>query len=455
MLRRIIPLILIAFFMLAVTVPAVTSSQGGGTGGTGAMQGQITDRYGNPLPNATVMLNSGHINDAMLYTSTDEDGLYIFLNFSLFNSNIWRITVTVEYPDEPYFQARSEYKTVLDGQLVNNNLHLTDYPPREMGGLYGVLTSGPDLGSSWYEGMVYLTPADYPGVTLFTFVNTYPGGQPAFFSFDNLKVGEYLVRGQYNTIDNRTLYSAENSTITVIENRNMFLQVYLPYTPVDFVEYPRPASNNVSGYVTCSDGLTPLSNVNVSLQESIGNGYYVAFAELYTGVNGHYDFKDVEVGGVVSEFRLVMTYELDNHTCAWTSPDFRFFNSHSCGENVTVRSLVFNHSLEINITGHVKFESRPQNATIYINGEFRGNTPLTLDLPHGDYDYVLTHPFYANESGSLTVVRGQVTELDVSLVGPILLDPMNDMLSSFLIAILLVIVISETVMLMMLFKEQK
>jgi len=413
--KRLVLHVVLGILLFSLIMPPAALAQGGGTGGTGAMQGYITDRHGNPVANANVTLNSGYFGDATPWTITDANGMYIFSSINLSNSNIWRITVVVEYAGYPDFQARSEYKTVYDGQLVSNDIQFLNYPPSGRGSLYGVITSGPDLDSPWYEGVVYLTPISYPGVTLFAYVDVFPNGEPAYYSFDHLPVGTYSVRGQHNTLNNQTLYSETITGVEIDEDRNVFLQVYVPYSPISVVEYPEPMPNSVRGYVTCEDGETPIINVNVSVQKSTTATFYTQVAMAFTDENGYYNLTDISVEGIRETFRTVMTYELENQTYSWTSPDFYLYNSYSYGDNAN-HVQVFDRSLDVNLTGYAHFVSTPPNATVYINGQSEGSTPCTITLAEGVYEYVIELSSYANQTGTVNVVRYQTSEINVTML---------------------------------------
>jgi hypothetical protein len=52
-------------------------------------------------------------------------------------------------------------------------------------------------------------------------------------------------------------------------------------------------------------------------------------------------------------------------------------------------------------TGFLKVDSIPNDAQLSIDGQFKGNTPLTLELPIGTYKLTVSKQFYQQKSLSV------------------------------------------------------
>ncbi len=68
------------------------------------------------------------------------------------------------------------------------------------------------------------------------------------------------------------------------------------------------------------------------------------------------------------------------------------------------------------ITGDLKIASDPFDAEVFINGEKKGKTPLTLrDLLIGDYSLELRKELHANLKKTITVKEGEMTRYDFEM----------------------------------------
>jgi hypothetical protein len=67
-------------------------------------------------------------------------------------------------------------------------------------------------------------------------------------------------------------------------------------------------------------------------------------------------------------------------------------------------------------TGVLSVDSRPSGAAVTINGQPRGNTPLTInDLPPGEYEVLMSMPGYRNFTTTVRVVAGERVRAAASL----------------------------------------
>ena len=66
-------------------------------------------------------------------------------------------------------------------------------------------------------------------------------------------------------------------------------------------------------------------------------------------------------------------------------------------------------------TTSVAFHSSPDNAEVYVNGEFRGTAPVTLHLAAGTHKVVFMLEGYRTWQRELTVVAGNDTRVAATL----------------------------------------
>ena len=65
--------------------------------------------------------------------------------------------------------------------------------------------------------------------------------------------------------------------------------------------------------------------------------------------------------------------------------------------------------------GTLKISSTPTSADVYINGTYKGKTPLQLELPPGTYEIKLTKDGYEEYTTRVTLEAGETSELNVKL----------------------------------------
>jgi len=60
-------------------------------------------------------------------------------------------------------------------------------------------------------------------------------------------------------------------------------------------------------------------------------------------------------------------------------------------------------------------DSRPSGASVTINGKASGRTPLTIDLPPGEYQVLMAMPGFRNFATTVRVVAGERVRAAASL----------------------------------------
>jgi len=63
----------------------------------------------------------------------------------------------------------------------------------------------------------------------------------------------------------------------------------------------------------------------------------------------------------------------------------------------------------------VSFNANPANAEVYVDGEFRGTAPVTLQLPAGTHEVEFKLAGFTTWSRELTVVAGDDTRVTATL----------------------------------------
>ena len=63
----------------------------------------------------------------------------------------------------------------------------------------------------------------------------------------------------------------------------------------------------------------------------------------------------------------------------------------------------------------VVFNSNPPNAEVYVNGQFRGTAPVTLQLPAGTHGVEFRLPGFTDWSRELVVVAGDDTRVTATI----------------------------------------
>ena len=61
------------------------------------------------------------------------------------------------------------------------------------------------------------------------------------------------------------------------------------------------------------------------------------------------------------------------------------------------------------------FQSNPDNAEVFVDGEFRGSTPVTLHLTAGSHEVILRFPGHTSWARELVVVAGDDTRVAATL----------------------------------------
>jgi hypothetical protein len=63
----------------------------------------------------------------------------------------------------------------------------------------------------------------------------------------------------------------------------------------------------------------------------------------------------------------------------------------------------------------VMFDSRPGSAEVYVNGDFRGTTPISLRLPAGSHDVGMRLRDFESWQRELVVIAGDDTRVSATL----------------------------------------
>lgn len=101
-----------------------------------------------------------------------------------------------------------------------------------------------------------------------------------------------------------------------------------------------------------------------------------------------------------------------SHTVRVRRPGFTEFSEVVTirpGQNVQVMADLLALSMVLTV------RTQPDEARVFVDGAFRGTTPIELELIEGEHSVRITHPTHREVIRSVTAVAGQTNLLDVEL----------------------------------------
>ena len=66
--------------------------------------------------------------------------------------------------------------------------------------------------------------------------------------------------------------------------------------------------------------------------------------------------------------------------------------------------------------GYLSVSSTPKGASVYIDGKYKGTTPLNIKLPVGKHTLKLMYPGYENHEKPINIQQGKTTKKDIKLI---------------------------------------
>ena len=178
------------------------------------------------------------------------------------------------------------------------------------------------------------------------------------------------------------------------------------YPGIHYVRLEMPGYSSWEKIFEIKEGET--TYIAHSLDESVGEAFAINTepdgAEIYID-DEFYGYSDTVLSGVPSgqhEVTLVLDGYSDYRKTVYIQEDM---------------SQSLTHVFEpVPTTGTVIFESAPTNADVYLNGEYKGRTRLTLeDVEPGTYTVLIRKKGYDDWEGIVEVAAGKISDVSAIL----------------------------------------
>lgn len=106
---------------------------------------------------------------------------------------------------------------------------------------------------------------------------------------------------------------------------------------------------------------------------------------------------------------ITMTVDEGTHYVTVYFENYTFYKEVYVGENQTVRVIARLPFAKLSLS------SSPSGADVYINGDYRGKTPLTLNLSPGNYSVTFRKEGYREETRYITLGEGESRSIHIDL----------------------------------------
>ncbi|AJG39941.1 hypothetical protein TRQ7_00435 [Thermotoga sp. RQ7] len=106
---------------------------------------------------------------------------------------------------------------------------------------------------------------------------------------------------------------------------------------------------------------------------------------------------------------ITMTVDEGTHYVTVYFENYTFYKEVYVGENQTVRVVARLPFAKLSLS------SSPSGADVYINGDYRGKTPLTLNLSPGNYSLTFRKEGYREETRYITLGEGESRSIHIDL----------------------------------------
>jgi len=111
---------------------------------------------------------------------------------------------------------------------------------------------------------------------------------------------------------------------------------------------------------------------------------------------------------------LVLQISEGNHSCEIQLAGYRSETESFVLEAGVPKQI--SKTLQETQSEFLMISSEPDNAEVYINGEFVDYTPLSKMYSEGSYSYKITKPFYKDATGTHTVIAGETNSINETLI---------------------------------------
>ena len=361
---------IIAFISLFVILTPVTLAD---NPSYGILAGQVVDRNGMPLANATVGVRD-YTGLTINTTMSSANGSFIFdyIPITGFDGrDTFQLYATYNVSNNSYYDY-TEYFWVYKNQVVVQNITLYYYPPSGYGWITGRLVNMNNV-SQYLQGAVFLNNGMY------AFVSSDPADHFQFY----LPVGSYTLYAEHD--ENGKTYMSGTTTVQVSSdnvNTAIIPVSLMNNTPV-YYPLPPVGDNIVSGTVLQNNS-QPLYGATMDLCRVTGQGFEPVMTTT-TNITGSYVFDNVTVDSVMDSYVVRLTYSYNGSNYVQVSnPPITIYNNNML--NVT-HNIDVPMSVPFVDSGNLQFITSPEGAEVWINGEDSGvQTPFNFTgLKIGNY----------------------------------------------------------------------
>jgi len=461
---RLLVFISIILIVFIFTIPVSSATQ------YGAIQGKVLDRYGYPLSGVTIDIQDG---DCKLVGSTQSnaDGNFNFNQVPVEGaSGTFRIVGRLDKNDT-HLTEYTSFVMVYPLQSTSKDVTFVSYPYSGIGTLYGVISSNKDLIEET-GGVVYINDGIYTiyeGNKYDQWRFTLPSGDYVIWAENNKNLTTYKSQNYtvhvpsddnayqliYFPMKEQTRYHVQPS----VQKNTVYGQVLqknkhpLADATVELFKYANNQFVSVYTTKTNSTGYYSFSDVNAGI---VSEKFFVRVTmyvngEAFEQSTTPFDVYYANTIGKPHDYNVpvTMTVVTTGNLNIITTPNGAhvYIDGADTGiltpcnisevpigqHDLTLvldgyyddtseiniqreKTLDLNRSLSIS-TGSLYLAVQPSDAKIYLDGQLAGTGTLNLPRkPAGKYQYEIVLDGYQNESGSLEVIPGKLTNKTFELV---------------------------------------
>ncbi len=473
--KKTLNLLLICVILLSLF--AVSNAYADGT--PFSAMGQVTDRYGNGVPGATVTLVDNNYK-TVGKTKTDANGNFEFGSVSV-ETNLVKVLTTYQDDSGKTYTIPPEWSNwfTASGNVFVNGTYtkFPDYPPPSYGYVTGAIQTGTSSGDRTLDGVVYVTDGE---VTYYKQASKTQGSSGFTFY---LKPGTYTIYAQHE--ENNMIYESQRKQITVVGN---FPDQVTPTiivcplnTPANSPDPPTLATSNhynkVNGTVETKDG-KPYEGATVTLYQQSDNGSaYLPKSGAVTTTNaqGYFEFDSVGVttddGSQDIQGRKNIYVQIDYKDSTDALQTMKSDNRQLYYPNMfigvsgmeeTARNVMFGDAngviyLPFAKSGWVSLTSDPTGAAVYVDNQPLAGpdgkqltTPCTAYIAAGSHTIKLSLEGYVDKSGTIDMVANtqhqpEFMSLDRPVVPPIV---------TLIVAIIILLIVVVLIILLLASRRQ-
>lgn len=441
----------------------------------GSIAGKVVDKNGDPVSGVVVEAQDNYYKLVSTFT-TGEDGKFFFENLPVISSDgydNYRLVAKLTKDGREYIPVKTIFFRVYSLQCTSQDITLYDYPPSGKGLLYGTVSSynnrlSPIPGVVYFNNGIYI---HYGGGKDEQWQMNLPEGDYEVWAECN-KDGATYISGKYKvhvTSDGtfyQMIYLPTNSEPaayheqpgqqsnkvggTVTQKNGVPLDnVYVELCTVSGKDGYNPVMytrTDDQGKYQFKDIIVNTVSENYAVRFTYDqNGkqasdisgtfpiYYANTLGVPHDIEKSFQFGFVDTGSLtIDSYPAGASIWIDgepaNHITPFTFDPIKtgyheisLMKDGYFDENFTYEVMP---ELQSNVsknlkqcTGGVYFDVTPDDAAVYINGEYAGKGDINIsNKQYGKYTYVVVRDEYRNATGSFDVYPGDVSTIHVNMV---------------------------------------